>query len=100
MRIFLPFVYSGNNDFGRESFKILGVVNEPGFRAATKPDEFGLCLDEQTEAEPAGIDEKVYGKPSGVLGYRLFPNPDFNGEARKKWDGKRFYEDPTYYNNN
>jgi cytochrome c5 len=83
-----------------ERFKILGVVNEPGFRAATKPDEFGLWLDEQTEAEPAGIDEKVYGKPSGVLGYRLFPNPDFNGEARKKWDGKRFYEDPTYYNNN
>jgi len=83
-----------------ERFKILGVVNEPGFRAATKPDEFGLWLDEQTEPEPAGIDEKVYGKPSGVLGYRLFPNPDFNGEARKKWDGKRFYEDPTYYNNN
>jgi len=83
-----------------ERFKILGVVNEPGFRAATKPDEFGLWLDEQTEPEPAGIDEKVYGKPSGVLGYRLFPNPDFNGEARKKWDGKRFYEDSTYYNNN
>jgi hypothetical protein len=83
-----------------ERFKILGVVNEPGFRAATKPDEFGLWLDEQTEPEPAGIDEKVYGKPSGVLGYRLFPNPDFNGEARKKWDGKRFYEDPTYYSNN
>jgi cytochrome c5 len=83
-----------------ERFKILGVVNEPGFRAATKPDEFGLWLDEQTAPEPAGIDEKVYGKPSGVLGYRLFPNPEFNEEARKKWDGKRFYEDPTYYNNN
>ena len=74
-----------------ERFKILGVVNEPGFRAATKPDEFGLWLDEQIEPEPAGIDEKVYGKPSGVLGYRLFPNPEFNEEARKKWDGKRFY---------
>ncbi len=83
-----------------ERFKILGVVNEPGFRAATKPDEFGLWLDEQIEPEPAGIDEKVYGKPSGVLGYRLFPNPEFNEEARKKWDGKRFYQDPTYYNNN
>ena len=83
-----------------ERFKTLGVVNEPGFRAASKADEYGLWLDEQVEPEPAGIDEKVYGKPSGVLGYRLFPNPEFNDDARKKWDGKRFYEDPTYYNNN
>ena len=35
-----------------------------------------------------------------MLGFRLFPNPEFNDEARKKWDGKRFYEDPTYYNDN
>jgi hypothetical protein len=70
-----------------ERFKILGVVNEPGFRAATKPDEFGLWLDEQTEPEPAGIDEKVYGKASGVLGYRLFPNPEFKEEARKDGTG-------------
>ena len=75
-------------------------MNEPGFRAASKPDEFGLWLDEQTEPEPAGIDEKVYGKPSGVLGFRLFPNPEFNDEARKKWDGNRFMNDPTYYNDN
>jgi len=45
-----------------------------------------LWLDEQVQPEPAGIDETVYGKPSGVLGFRLFPNPDFNDEARKKWD--------------
>jgi hypothetical protein len=83
-----------------ERFKTLGVVNEPGFRAATKPDEFGLWLDEQTEPEPAGIDVKVYGKPSGVLGYRLYPNPEFNEAARKKWDGNRFMNDPTYYSDN
>ncbi len=83
-----------------QRFKTLGVVNEPGFRAASKPDEYGLWLDEQAEPERAGIDEKVYGKPSGVLGYRLFPNPDFNDEARKKWDGDRFMNDPTYYNDN
>lgn len=83
-----------------ERFKTLGLVNEPGFRAASKPDEFGLWLDEQTEPEPAGIDEKVYGKPSGVLGFRLFPNPAFDAEARKKWDGDRFVSDPNYYNDN
>jgi hypothetical protein len=90
-----------NRKFPRgERFKTLGLVNEPGFRAAMKPDEFGLWLDEQAEPEPAGIDATVYGKPSGVLGFRLFPNPDFNDEARKKWDGDRFMNDPTYYNDN
>jgi hypothetical protein len=90
-----------NRKFPRgERFKTLGLVNEPGFRAATKPDEFGLWLDEQVEAEPPGIDETVYGKPSGVLGFRLFPNPDFNEQARKKWDGDRFMNDTGYYNDN
>jgi hypothetical protein len=62
-----------NRKFPRgERFKVLGLVNEPGFRAASKPDEFGLWLDEEAEPEPAGIDQTVYGKPSGVLGFRLF----------------------------
>jgi len=90
-----------NRKFPRgERFKTLGLVNEPGFRAPSKPDDFGLWLDEPVDPEPAGIDENVYGKPSGVLGFRLFPNPEFNDEARKKWDGKRFYEDKAYYNDN
>jgi cytochrome c5 len=90
-----------NRKFPRgERFKTLGLVNEPGFRAPSKPDEFGLWLDEQVESEPKGIDETVYGKPSGVMGFRLFPNPEFNDEARRKWDGKRFYEDANYYNDN
>ena len=82
-----------NRKFPRgERFKVLGLVNEPGFHAASKADEFGLWLDEEVEAEPAGIDRTVYGKPSGVLGFRLFPNPDFNEEARKKWNGDRRFE--------
>src|SRR4029077_12825750 len=83
-----------------DRFKTLGLVNEPGFRAATKPDEYGLWLDEQVEPEPAGIDHKIYGKPSGILGFRLFPNPEFDDAARQKWDGARFMSDPHYYSNN
>ena len=60
-----------------ERFKILALMTDPGFRSASKPDEYGLWLDEQIEPEPAGIDEKVYGKPSGVLGYRLVPESRF-----------------------
>lgn len=83
-----------------ERFRTLGLVNEPGFRAASHPDQYGLWIDEQVEPEPAGIDEKVYGKPSGILGFRLFPNPDFTEQAQKQWDGNRYMRDPTYYNNN
>ncbi len=83
-----------------DRFKTLGLVNEPGFSAATKPDEYGLWLDEQVEPEPSGIDYKIYGKPTGVLGFRLFPNPEFDDQARQKWDGARFMNDPHYYSNN
>ena len=83
-----------------ERFKTLGLVNQPGFQAPSKADEYGLWLDEPTEPEPEGIDEKIYGKPTGVLGFRLFPNPDFDEAARKKWDGERFMNDPKYYNDN
>ena len=83
-----------------ERFKTTGLINQPGFRAATQPNEFGLWLDEPIEPEPAGIDEKVYGKASGVMGFRLFPNPEFDAKARQHWDGERFMNDPSYYNDN
>ena len=79
-----------------ERFKTLGLVNQPGFQAASKPDEYGLWLDEQTEPEPPGIDEKVYGKPSGVLGFRLFPNPEINAAARQNGTAT-LHERPSYY---
>ncbi len=28
---------------------------------------------------------------------RLFPNPAFDEDARKKWDAERYYRDPKYY---
>lgn len=51
----------------RESrFKDLGLINEPGFRAATQPDEFGLWLDEPVSAAPVTMNPKIYGRSSGV----------------------------------
>ena len=38
-----------------------------------------------------------YGYASGIVGLRLFPNPDFD-EAAKAWDAERYYTDPSYYN--
>ncbi|GGF63719.1 hypothetical protein GCM10007301_24380 [Azorhizobium oxalatiphilum] len=39
-----------------------------------------------------------YGEPSGVMGLRLFPNPDFDEAAQKRWDPVRYYTDDKYYN--
>lgn len=98
----------------------LGVVNEPCFKQAQgpNPDRYGLWLDTRDstcqpdpfESEtkypgvkigargrniPAG---SYYGYATGIVGIRLFPNPDFDEAAQKKWDAKRFYTDATYYN--
>ncbi|WP_380876125.1 hypothetical protein ACFB49_07400 [Sphingomonas sp. DBB INV C78] len=107
-------------------WKDLGLINEPCFGEPTGPDpkRFGLWLDVRDPACPAdpfadetkypGVKlgargEKLpdgsvfpvgsyYGWPTGIVGLRLFTNPEFNADAAKKWDAKRFYTDPTYYN--
>ena len=98
----------------------LGVVNEPCFDRATGPDpaRFGLWLDTRTAACPPDpfADPAKYpgvrigarggtvpvgsyfGEPSGVVGLRLFPNPDFDAAASKRWDPERYYSDPAYFN--
>jgi hypothetical protein len=99
----------------------LGLVNEPCFEKATgpDPDRFGLWLDKrivgpgcppdpfENEAKYPGVRigargknlpiGSFYGYASGIVGMRLFPNPDFDEQAASKWDAKRYYEDPTYY---
>ena len=107
--------------YGRGNrFRYLGLSNEPCFTAPTEADDkhFGLWIDQRDPAcppdpfanvaaypgveigargktQPAG---SYYGEPTGVMGLRLFPNPDFDEAARKHWDPARFYTDPSYYN--
>ena len=80
-----------------------GLINQPDFKKAAKPDKNGLWIDEGTE--PAGIDPQVFGRPTGVLGFRLFDNPEFTGEAVTQWrqqldpatgEAKTFYEDADF----
>jgi len=99
----------------------LGLVNEPCFRPASKASiehSYGLWLDEPIEGcgEPDPFQDaqrypgvqvgargttmepgSFYGRPSGILGLRLFPNPDFDEQAAARWDARRYYEDPSYY---
>jgi len=106
--------------YGRHNrWYYLGLVNEPCFGEATGPDpnRFGLWLDVREAKCPAdpfanatdypgvaiGARGKTvavgsyYGEPTGVIGLRLFPNPDFDEQARRRWDSDRFYNDPKYY---
>ena len=103
-----------------------GLVNEPCFENATGPDKNrrGLWLDvrskdcppdpfENESAYPGvaigsrgkplgdGSTQPVgsfYGYGTGIMGLRLFPNPDFDEKAAKAWDAEKYYTDPAYYN--
>ncbi len=77
-------------------FRDIGLVNQPGFEQATRPDEYGLWLD--TGVEEDGVDSSVYGRPSGIVGLRIYPNPRFDNVAQQRWDANRYYSDPNYYN--
>lgn len=106
--------------YGRHNrWYYLGLVNEPCFSEAAGPDpnRFGLWLDVRdpkcppdpfanAKAYPGvaiGARGKTvdvgsyYGEPTGVVGLRLFTNPDFDENARRRWNSDRFYNDPDYY---
>ena len=98
----------GNRD---NRWDYYGLVNEPCFEKATGPDpnRFGLWLDKRSgncPADPFENEQKYsgvkygargknipagsyYGYATGVVGLRLFPNPDFDEAAQKKWDPTR-----------
>jgi hypothetical protein len=98
-----------------------GLVNEPCFQKATGPDpaRFNLWLDKRVVGpgcppDPFENEKKYpgvaigargknmpvgsfYGYATGIVGLRLFPNPEFDEAAAKRWDAKRYYADPSYY---
>jgi hypothetical protein len=100
-----------------------GLVNEPCFEKATAPDEYGLWLDKRiaasAECPPDPFENETkypgvkigargttvpvgsyYGKASGVVGLRLFPNPAFDDKAKEYWikNKDRYYTDAAFYN--
>ncbi len=87
--------------YNRDSrFCFTGLMPEPGFEKPTAPDEYGLCLDRRTGPKD-GLDEKIYGRASGAMGLRIFPNPKFDAKAKDRWlkamKDDRFYTDPNFY---
>lgn len=108
-------------DYSRDNrWSYLGLVNEPCFEKGSGPrkDRYGLWLDLRREDCPPDPFENeakypgvkigargktvpvgsYYGYATGIVGLRLFPNPDFDEAAAKRWDPDRYYTDPSYYN--
>jgi hypothetical protein len=109
-------------------WEYLGLVNEPCFEKAPGPDpkRWGLWLDKrrpdcgapdpfENEEKYPGVrigargravgpsSEKLevgsyYGYETGIVGLRLFTNPNFDEAAARRWDPERYYSDPSYYN--
>ena len=50
------------------------------------------------EPEQAGIDQNVYGEPSGVMGFRLVSKSGVQRRRGQEMDGERYVNDPSYYN--
>ncbi|MBI4523076.1 MAG: hypothetical protein HY695_04590 [Deltaproteobacteria bacterium] len=112
--------HPGIKHFSRDNrWRYFGLVNEPCFEKAAgpRPDRYGLWLDTRRKdcpADPFENEQKYpgvkigargknipigsyYGYATGIVGLRLFPNPDFDEAAQKRWDPVRFYTDPKYY---
>jgi hypothetical protein len=100
-----------------------GLVNEPCYKKNTQPraDRWGLILDVRAESPDCKPDPfenaqkypgvaygargkgklelgSYYGYGTGIVGLRLFPNPDFDEKAQAAWDPVKYYNDPKYYN--
>ena len=106
-------------------WKWLGAISEPCFEKPTAPDpaHFGLWLDHRSagcapdpfenatnypgvkigqrgKAFKDGTTLPVgsyFGEATGILGLRLFPNPEFDESAKARWDPERYYSDYKYY---
>lgn len=93
----MDFLYVIDSRQRGSRFKRLGLMNEPGHATNPEPDAYGLYLDKTLPGgEQAGIDTTIYGKSTGVIGLRLYPNPGFDDKARKHWDANKYYADVAY----
>lgn len=90
--------FSPDDTLGGKRFGPAGMIIEPGTKVPDKPDEFGLYIRQPEDSSARQPDAKVYGRSSGIVGLRLFPNPKFDDNARKHWDAIRYRRDEKYYN--
>jgi hypothetical protein len=77
-------------------FERAGLIVEPETLTPPMPDRYGLFIRKST-SDARQPDESVFGRSSGIVGLRLFPNPKFDEAAAKRWDANRYRNDPSFY---
>src|SRR5262245_37094411 len=65
-------------------FATLGAITQPGCKPATQPDQYGLWMDQCGQPAVPGVP----GDPSGVMGLRRFPNPNFD---KANWNAEEYF---------
>jgi hypothetical protein len=91
-------------------FSRVGLITEPGMRPPTDEETraaFGIRYArpdpkthvEATKQEHQRPNPDYYGYPSGVVGLRVFPNPEFTGAAKTAWERAHETDSEYFYNN-
>ncbi len=100
-----------DSDRRGDRFARAGLIPEPGMRAPTDAetkDWHGIRVDRPKDDYYAKNpysstqpDPDVYGYPTGIVGMRIFKNPEFekSASAKRNWDPAKFYEDQEYSSN-
>ncbi|HXO18498.1 MAG TPA: hypothetical protein VOA87_01090 [Thermoanaerobaculia bacterium] len=89
-----------NNLLDRQDrFKRFGLLNDPAAQPPARDatgrclvDSFGLCLDRVAAPAASRETEQRLGRPSGILGMRVFDNPDYRPgtwDPADPWDPPR-----------
>lgn len=79
-----------------ERFERFGLITDPAARPPASaagggcvPDQHGLCLDRIDDPGVSETTAERIGRPTGIMGLRLFDNPDYSAES---WDPERPFE--------
>lgn len=87
-------------------FDEAGLINEPGMREPTDAEteaSYGIRFDRPKDPEyysKYAPSREVYGQPTGIVGMRIFKNPEFENSprAQRYWEQNkdRFYTDDAF----
>lgn len=82
-----------------QRFARFGLINDPDTGPPTRdseghclPDAYGLCLDRVLEPRESEASAAFMGRASGILGLRLFANPDYQSAA---WNPAEPWQPPA-----
>ncbi|MDN0075065.1 hypothetical protein QU481_09170 [Crenobacter sp. SG2303] len=92
-------------DINSETHKLEELVKAPANHTGKQYREFfeigdeGLYKQTITQLANDGVDPRVYGYPSGIVGLRLMLNPDFFGKSKAAEEARRYWQEQVVKDN-